>query len=286
MARGARSVGKRSVSYENEYVTYEGLHFIAGRVLDQFHAGGGRQGSHPHRCAALTLSDAHRLAASIIESKKILGAIYITHFHPDHYFGLTVLKEAFPEVKMVALPSTVEDIGNTWEAKVKTWKPLYGGNIPSRPVIPEPLAGTELFLEGEPLQIVGEMQGDAMNNSYVWIPSFKAAICGDIVYNGVHPWTMETTSAQRADWLNSLERIAALKPAVVVAGHKRPELRDDPICLEFTRDYLEYYDGALVSSGTAEELREKVKSRFPDLALEVILTMASDAAFPKEKKAA
>ena len=31
----------------------------------------------------------------------------VTHPHPDHLFGLAVLKQAFPDAKIVALPATV-----------------------------------------------------------------------------------------------------------------------------------------------------------------------------------
>ncbi len=54
-----------------------------------------------------SLSEAHKLAAEILESKKHLATIYATHPHPDHLFGLAVLKQAFPDVKVVALPATV-----------------------------------------------------------------------------------------------------------------------------------------------------------------------------------
>src|SRR5215475_1735905 len=43
-----------------------------------------------------TLSEAHRLAAEILESKKNLTVVYLTHPHPDHFFGIAVLKQAFP----------------------------------------------------------------------------------------------------------------------------------------------------------------------------------------------
>ena len=42
-----------------------------------------------------SLSEAHKLAAEILESKKRLATIYSTHAHPDHLFGLAVLKQAF-----------------------------------------------------------------------------------------------------------------------------------------------------------------------------------------------
>src|SRR5215212_3747805 len=47
-----------------------------------------------------SLSEAHKLAAEILESKKNLALIYSTHAHPDHLFGLAVLKQAFPDAKM------------------------------------------------------------------------------------------------------------------------------------------------------------------------------------------
>lgn len=61
-------------------------------------------------------------------------------------------------------------------------------------------------------------------------------------------------------------------------------LKDDPSSLQFTKAYLTYYDKALESSRTAEEFRSKVKKRFPDLGLEVILKLASDAAFSSESR--
>jgi glyoxylase-like metal-dependent hydrolase (beta-lactamase superfamily II) len=53
-----------------------------------------------------SLSEAHRLAAEILESKQNLTTIYISHPHPDHLFGLAVLKQAFPNARAVALPAT------------------------------------------------------------------------------------------------------------------------------------------------------------------------------------
>ena len=74
--------------------------------------------------------------------------------------------------------------------------------------------------------------------------------------------------------MRSLDTIAALKPAVVVAGHKTPERKDDPSCLEFSKAYLRFYDEALAASKTAETFKAKRKDRYPDLGLEGVLQMA------------
>jgi glyoxylase-like metal-dependent hydrolase (beta-lactamase superfamily II) len=68
--------------------------------------------------AQFTLADAHRVVAWVIESKKNLTHVYITHSHPDHYFGLEVIKQAFPKAKIVALPATVARIKKTAKAKL------------------------------------------------------------------------------------------------------------------------------------------------------------------------
>ena len=73
--------------------------------------------------------------------------------------------------------------------------------IPISSNLPLERGGKSGIFESDIFQIFGEMQGDAMNNSYVCIPSLKSVVCGDIVYNGVYPWTLETTPAEREEWI-------------------------------------------------------------------------------------
>jgi glyoxylase-like metal-dependent hydrolase (beta-lactamase superfamily II) len=193
--------------------------------------------------------------------------------------GLAVLKQAFPAARFVALPDTVRQIEASWKAKLEQWGPMYGANLPAAAVIPEPLEGTTLTLEGQTLE-VKVAQGDTKDNSIVWIPSLRTAICGDIVYAGVHPWTLETTAADRKAWIAALDEIAALSPARVVAGHKDPRLGDDPSSLAFMKAYLRHYDAALASATSSQALQAKVKARYPKLLLDVILKIAADGAFP------
>jgi glyoxylase-like metal-dependent hydrolase (beta-lactamase superfamily II) len=226
-----------------------------------------------------TLADAHRLVAMIMESKKTLTTIYVTHFHPDHYFGLSVIKQAFPNAKLVATPETIKEIKKTWRAKVKQWGPMYGDLLPKTPLVPAPLKGNTITLEGQTLEIHANVQGDSPDNSYVWIPSIKTVIAGDIVYRGVHPWTAETTAPARKAWVKTLDEIAALAPQTVIAGHKDPKLA--AASLRATRDYLEAFDAAVASSKTPGDVQDKVKKQYGDLQLDVILKLGADAQFAK-----
>jgi glyoxylase-like metal-dependent hydrolase (beta-lactamase superfamily II) len=236
--------------------------------------------------AQFTLADGKRVADAIKATGKTLTTVYVTHAHPDHYFGFAPVKEAFPSAKLVALPATVKEIQATWEGKVKQWKPMYKDAITATPVVPAPLAGTSLVLEGEQLEVVGGIQGDESQNSYVWIPSLKAVIAGDVAYDQVYPWTAETSVEERKAWLGSLDRLAGMNPTMVVPGHQKPEQKQDTGSLKFTKDYLLAFDEARATSKKPADLQEKMKTKYPSAALEVILKIGSEAAFKKPEKAA
>jgi len=232
--------------------------------------------------AQFDLADAHRLIATILESKKQLTTVYITHAHPDHYFGLAAIHDAFPNAKLVALPAVVAEIKKTWQGKLKQWGPLYGDLLPAKPVLPVALAGTTLTLEGQTLELHGGVQGDAADNSFVWIPSIQTVVAGDLIYRGVHVWTAETNVASRAAWRKALDQLAALKPTTVIAGHKDPKLKDDAASIDATRAYLDAFDAAVASSKTSAEVQGKVKAKYPELQLDIILQIGADAAFAKK----
>lgn len=226
-------------------------------------------------------SEAYRVAAMILESKKNLTTVYITHGHPDHYFGLAVLKQAFPNAKFVALPATIGAIRNGWEGRLKFWTPEFGFNLPTTgPILPDELQGNALNLEGHALQVVGGVTGDGPNNSYVWIPSLRAVIAGDIVFSGAH----FTPPKMPGEWLKTLDQIADLKPITVIPGHERIGARNDASTIAFMKAYIHDYNDALESSKTAAEFRSKLTKKYPNFALERLIVSAADAAFPSNKK--
>jgi glyoxylase-like metal-dependent hydrolase (beta-lactamase superfamily II) len=232
--------------------------------------------------AQLLKSDADVLVGKIKSTGKNLTVIYITHSHPDHYFGLVELKKAFPDAKIVALPAVVADINKTWQSRVNSLKQRYGDDITTDPVIPDELNGNTLTLEGQKLQVFGNVQGDEGNSSYVWIPSIKTVITGDVDFYGVFPWTLETTPAQRVAWIKTLDKIASLKPAVVIPGHQDPNLKDDPSSIAFTIEYLHYYDKMLPMATSSAQFQEMITTHYPTLIEKPILQKAADAAFSKK----
>jgi glyoxylase-like metal-dependent hydrolase (beta-lactamase superfamily II) len=232
------------------------------------------------------LSDAHRVVAAILESKKNLTTVYVTHPHPDHYFGLVAIRQAFPNAKFVALPKVVDGIKASWQNRVNAWKPQYGDNIPSNPIIPDPLEGNTLTLEGETLQVFGPLQGDsAGDNSFVWIPSLKAIVGGDTLFSGTHFVFAPMTPTQKKDWMATIDQMASLKPEIVIPGHQVVGAPNDATVLAFMKKYMQDSDEAQASSKTADEFKSKMKALYPNLGIDGLLNISAGAAFPAKAAA-
>jgi glyoxylase-like metal-dependent hydrolase (beta-lactamase superfamily II) len=231
-----------------------------------------------------SLSEAHRLAAEILESKKNLVTIYVTHPHPDHLFGLAVLHQAFPSTRIVALPATVAAAKTGWPSRQKFWFPTYGNNIPGpEPVLPEELTTPVLTLEGEDFPITGGVQGaDGPGNSFVYIPSLKAVITGDIMFD--HVYFGVPRDKAREDWLKTTEQIVALNPAIIVPGHEGPGATRDLATLAFMKKYIADWDANVASSADAAEMRARVLKQYPGLGMEFTLNDRLATYFPPANK--
>ncbi len=189
--------------------------------------------------AQWTLSNAHRLIAEIAETGKHLETIYVTHAHPDHYFGLGVIAEAFPSARVFALASVARTINRQFFGKLDHWEKVIGPtNVCRKTVNIESLSQNTIELEGHRIEIIPEVVGDMKYNSVVWIPSIKTLYGSDVLFNQAHPFTCELTPEERQQWIRDIERLEKIGAEVIIPGHQKPGMPFDSSSYSFTKDYL------------------------------------------------
>jgi len=215
--------------------------------------------------AQWTLSNAHRVVAEILETGKRLKEVYITHAHPDHYFGLGPIAEAFPEARVTALASVARTINSQFFGKIEHWEKTIGViNTPRKEVDIEPLTGNYLELEGQIIEIIPEIMGDLKYNTVVWIPSIKTLYGSDVLFNQAHPFTCEVTAEERVQWIRDIERLEKLGAGVVIPGHQKPGMPFDSGSFTFTKDYLIATEEELAKTEDEAGFYYAMVKRFPD----------------------
>lgn len=227
-------------------------------------------------------TDAEALAAWIQESGKTLTAIWITHAHPDHYFGTTVLKEAFPDVPVYTSPEVA--------AKIAQLNDMFVANVPklvppeealTDPVVPTAYPEDTLELEGESIEILKLAQGDTSNMTALYLPSQGTIVAGDLVYDQVHLFMNEATTPEiQQKWQESLDEIEALNPTRIIPGHQAPSAMgsDGLEAIAFTRTYLETFATA-TALPSSDEATKALTEAFPDAQLPFLAGMGVRAAY-------
>jgi glyoxylase-like metal-dependent hydrolase (beta-lactamase superfamily II) len=216
--------------------------------------------------AFMTVKQADALADWVVASGKNLTAIYITHGHGDHWFGIGALLERFPNARAVATPDVVKVMRQhaSPELLEKVWKAGFPGQIPDRLVIAEELKGNVINLEGHELVAVELGHTDTDNTTCLNVPSIGLVVAGDAAYNDVHLYLVESNAKSRREWISALDKIESLNPLAVIAAHKRPGNDDNPRIIEETRQYIRDFDRIAEMTTTAQALYEKMLELYPN----------------------
>jgi glyoxylase-like metal-dependent hydrolase (beta-lactamase superfamily II) len=245
--------------------------------------------------ASQLMSDSYKMIAEILAMRKRLTHIYVSHFHPDHHFGLNALKFAFPNAKIVGLAQSVHDIVDTSNDKVDMWAiDRFGdGDIPKSTVIPMILEQPYVELEGEQIQFFDGYEGDSINNTIVWVPSLKVLCATDVAFHDCNLWPIESNVERRVKWRKDIARMMEFDPRVVVPGHHDEEklrileeVMEDTSrtyvdCVDWSIKYLDYYDYVYDSAKTGKDMVDMMYKQYPLEAEDFAIHWQAKLLFPR-----
>ncbi len=186
-----------------------------------------------------------------ITAKPIKYLIY-THGHGDHTQGSKVFYQ--PGMKVIATKEFLDFVNfetrltgpwTRWSRKVQSARaaPEYSRiKLPVRNIVRADVGTPEIVMpnitfEGEyKFELGGEVfelyhaPGETPDMLFIWLPKKRVLFCGDDYY-GVFPNLSSPMLAPRPvrEWIHSLDRMIALKPAYLVPGHTDPIIGEEKI---------------------------------------------------------
>ena len=108
------------------------------------------------------------------------------------------------------------------------------------------------------------------------MPALGLVVGGDAIYGHYYQFLGESnTTALQNQWLAALDKIAALKPRVVVPGHMKPEEGYGVEHLHETREYILVWQKEVAKANSREELVEAMKRLYPNRGGEFILPLST-----------
>jgi glyoxylase-like metal-dependent hydrolase (beta-lactamase superfamily II) len=212
-----------------------------------------------------TRNQVQRAGDWIEQSGKSLAYVYATHGHGDHWFGTDLLLQRFPGVTAYATKGTIAIMHQqATTGRAQMWDVDFPGQIPPSPVVYQTIPDGGFELEGQRLHAVEVGHTDTDNTTVLHVPSIGLLVAGDVAYNGVHQYLLESAGGGIESWLAALDTVAALQPRAVIAGHKNSELADDPAIIDQTRQYLLDAQRLLAEKPSAQEYFDKMIALYPD----------------------
>ena len=196
-----------------------------------------------------------------------IGRVVLTHFHGDHVGGSSV----FADLERVASARTAEAMATRDDERA-----AYAGNfglvIGDVPQVPAPTrtfaADREILdIDGTQIELLHLGAAETRDAVTVWWPERGVVCCGDTLATAGMPFTgapiCDEGLQDDGAWQDSLRRLRALQPEVLLPGHGPPLIGRGVIAARIDRviglysDVLDTVRAEKARGGTAEAVVER-----------------------------
>jgi glyoxylase-like metal-dependent hydrolase (beta-lactamase superfamily II) len=185
---------------------------------------------------------------------KPIERLYLSHRHPDHWFGLGT---AFGDIAIYALPETISFLKEHGEdSRRDHWK--LGDLAPDTIVVPQEIAGPgEETIDGVEYLFSKVIDTEIDFLLTIRLPDIKVHITQDLIYSGTHLYLTQDMD----HWSRILEEMLLSDDELFMPGHGLPADKN-----EVARN-IEYLSAArqAVGNGLANDaFRDFMLQRYPE----------------------
>ncbi|MBE1582733.1 MBL fold metallo-hydrolase [Nonomuraea angiospora] len=223
-----------------------------------------------------TKAEAQKLADQVRRLGLPLRQVLITHGHTDHFAGMPLFRDQFPQARILAANKNIRRDIKDYAVYMDGLGALDESLRPKSRSFPQGfdyehdiklLGGKKLHLQGGGSCEV-ETDYPATEAHYmttVYCPSNNALFLSDLAYNKVHPWmgddiTLDRVAVWREELGNLRDRYRSLNP-VVYPGH------GDPGDLSMLNEQIGYFDNYLRivrSAKNIDDATARITALYPD----------------------
>ncbi len=193
---------------------------------------------------------------------KPIERIVLSHMHPDHFSGLTVLHERFPSAPIYAFPEVTEYVKAHGQAILDARNKTFGGTVAKTPTVPTHMlteGATEIG--GVPFVFKKVRDGEADWQTVVKLPKQHVLMAFDLVFpKNTHLFTVVD---HFKPWIGTLEGFKPLRDqgyTTILVGHGQTTDFD---ALDGNIAYLRSATAAHKASKTPEEYAKRLKGEYP-----------------------
>jgi glyoxylase-like metal-dependent hydrolase (beta-lactamase superfamily II) len=187
---------------------------------------------------------------------KPIERLYLTHRHPDHWFGIGA---AFADgINVYALPETIDFLKQHGEDSRLDHLGRFGSLAPDRLVIPQHKAQLgEEIIDGIKYSFAKAVDTEIDYHLTIRLPDLKVNIVQDLIYSGTHLYVTKDIK----HWIQLLDEMLVSDDEIFLPGHGWPA---DKLEVAKNKEYLVAAGQAICSGATSETFKEFMIQSYPE----------------------
>lgn len=193
----------------------------------------------------------------VLSLDKPIDRIFISHGHPDHYFGLASVFSEYPAYTLQGIDDIIEKWG---PQMIKNQKPMFGDLIPNEVVIPKHTVApnSEEVIDGLLYKYEAIEGAESEAQLLIKLPQLGVIIAQDLVYSGVHLWL---GMGWFDKWISELEKLLKEEGYLyILAGHGLPCGKDEVMnCIYYLKVARELF----AKKPSAEVFKSQLLAKYP-----------------------